>query len=69
MTHRVHAGAFIRTNRTLCLTLAATLLAMCVSGSVAAQGSPYDPAAAAPLRWRYIGPVGNRVASVSGSTA
>ncbi len=66
MTHRVHAGAFIRTNRTLCLTLAATLLAMCVSGSVAAQGSPYDPAAAAPLRWRYIGPVGNRVASVSG---
>ena len=31
-----------------------------------AQAAPYTPAAAAALRWRYIGPVGNRVASVAG---
>ena len=34
--------------------------------TISAQSSPYDPAAAAQLRWRYIGPVGNRVASVAG---
>jgi len=38
----------------------------CLAAALGAQGSPYDPAAAAPLRWRYLGPVGNRVSSVVG---
>ena len=31
-----------------------------------AQSTLYTPAAAAAMRWRYIGPVGNRVSSVAG---
>lgn len=46
--------------------IVAVLLAATFVGTAAAQSSPYSPASAAALRWRYIGPVGNRVSSVVG---
>lgn len=42
------------------------LLLLGLANLGAQQPSPYTPAAAAALRWRYVGPVGNRVASVAG---
>ncbi len=45
------------------ITLLIALLALATARTVVAQ---YTPSAAAALRWRYIGPVGNRVSSVSG---
>ena len=49
-----------RSSLAACLALATTL-----SVRAAAQ-APVDPAAYSRLQWRYIGPVGNRVASVAG---
>ena len=45
------------------ITLLIALLALATARTVVAQ---YTPSAAVALRWRYIGPVGNRVSSVSG---
>jgi len=53
----------------LLLSLAATATAI---GSAAAQRAQpaalttFDPKTASALQWRYIGPIGNRVASVVG---
>ena len=51
------------------IALGSTLAAIAFVSTVhtaLAQTGPYTPAAAASLRWRYIGPVGNRVSSVAG---
>src|ERR1051325_3452493 len=45
------------------LALIGALLSL---GSGAVAQAPVDPAAYARLQWRYVGPVGNRVASVAG---
>lgn len=55
-------GTRALTSRAALATLFISLLTVSVGG----QTSPYDPATAAQLRWRHIGPVGNRVASVAG---
>jgi photosystem II stability/assembly factor-like uncharacterized protein len=44
----------------ICVSIAA------VSAPVGAQAIAYDPAMVAQLRYRYVGPVGNRVASIAG---
>jgi len=48
----------------IAIFLAAVAVALPVSAI--AQSGPYTAAAASQLRWRYIGPVGNRLASVAG---
>ena len=53
----------------LCLATALIPLAVAATGAQRAQPArltTFDPASASELRWRYIGPVGNRVASVVG---
>ena len=53
-------------NAAVCSAATAVLTVMAAT-TVVAQAVPYSQAAAAAaLRWRYIGPVGNRVASVAG---
>src|SRR2546423_7152710 len=50
----------------------ALLVSLIASSGIRAQRTQpaaltsFDPTAAAELRWRYVGPVGNRVASVAG---
>ncbi|MBM4195309.1 MAG: sialidase, partial [Gemmatimonadetes bacterium] len=44
--------------------LVATLAVL--APSARSQASPYSPPTASAMRWRYIGPVGNRVSSVVG---
>ncbi|MCX5756099.1 MAG: sialidase [Gemmatimonadetes bacterium] len=58
---------FARIVQRTAFILAAALGALAAGADrTAAQSSPYTPAAAAAMRWRYIGPVGNRVSSVAG---
>src|SRR5438105_1654991 len=46
--------------RAFCLSIVA------IASSAAAQTSTFNQQQASALRWRYIGPVGNRIASVAG---
>src|SRR5438105_2171232 len=46
--------------RAFCLSIVA------IASSAAAQTSTFNQQQASALRWRYIGPVGNRVASIAG---
>src|SRR6476659_8408903 len=53
------------------LGLATALISLAISTTGAQRTQParltsFDPATASEMRWRYIGPVGNRVASVAG---
>ena len=56
------AGFLHRVSHAVALTLALVAL----SAAFGRAGAQYTPSAAAALRWRYIGPVGNRVSSVAG---
>lgn len=52
--------------RALIACLAAGSGILVATTPLAAQSGAYTPAVASSLRWRHIGPVGNRVASVAG---
>ena len=62
--HTVRVPRFARLMSAACAMLALEMIAL--SARADAQGAVLDATAAARLRFRYIGPVGNRIASVAG---